>query len=92
MSFASNDYLGLSSHPSVIGAAKDAAQRWGSGATASRLIVGTRPGHDELEREIAAWQGCQAALVFSSGYTANLGADAEITSHFRVTGHLGLMV
>ncbi len=78
LSFASNDYLGLSSHPSVIGAAKDAAQRWGSGATASRLIVGTRPGHDELEREIAAWQGCEAALVFSSGYTANLGVLATV--------------
>jgi 8-amino-7-oxononanoate synthase len=73
VSFASNDYLGLSAHPLVVGAAQEAAARWGTGATASRLIVGTRPGHSELEQEIAAWKGCEAALVFSSGYTANLG-------------------
>ncbi len=78
LSFASNDYLGLSAHPSVIGAAAGAAQRWGSGATASRLIVGTRPGHGDLQREIAAWQGCEAALVFSSGYAANLGVLATV--------------
>ncbi|MGH2685803.1 MAG: aminotransferase class I/II-fold pyridoxal phosphate-dependent enzyme [Actinomycetota bacterium] len=73
VSFASNDYLGLSAHPAVIAAAVEATARWGAGATASRLIVGTRPGHDELEREIAGWKGREAALVFSSGYAANLG-------------------
>jgi len=73
VSFASNDYLGLSAHPAVIAAATDALARWGAGATASRLIVGTRPGHDELESELARWKGRDAALVFSSGYTANLG-------------------
>lgn len=72
-SFASNDYLGLSAHPVVIAAAHDALEASGSGATASRLIVGTRPIHDELEEAIAAWKGAERALVFSSGYTANLG-------------------
>jgi len=73
VSFASNDYLGLSAHPAVVGAAQEAAARWGTGATASRLIVGTRPGHSQLEAEIADWKACEAALVFSSGYLANLG-------------------
>jgi 8-amino-7-oxononanoate synthase len=78
VSFASNDYLGLSAHPAVMSAAREAAARWGAGATASRLVVGTRPGHDELEAEIADWKGCEAALVFSSGYTANLGVLAAL--------------
>lgn len=73
VSFASNDYLGLSSHPAVVDAVRQAATRWGAGATASRLVVGTRPGHGELETEIADWKGCEAALTFASGYSANLG-------------------
>jgi 8-amino-7-oxononanoate synthase len=76
VSYASNDYLGLSAHPAVAQAAADAARRWGAGATASRLIVGSRPAHDELEAEIASWKHCEAALVFSSGYTANVGVLA----------------
>ncbi|MCU4185948.1 8-amino-7-oxononanoate synthase [Acidiferrimicrobium sp. IK] len=76
VSFASNDYLGLSAHPAVVAAAGAAAARWGTGATASRLIVGTRPVHEELEAEIADWTGTDAALVFSSGYTANVGVMA----------------
>ncbi|HUF32151.1 MAG TPA: 8-amino-7-oxononanoate synthase [Acidimicrobiales bacterium] len=73
VSFASNDYLGLATHPSVVAAASAAAERWGTGSTASRLIVGTRPGHCELEEEIADWKATPAAVVFSSGYSANLG-------------------
>lgn len=73
VSFAGNDYLGLSAHPAVTAAAADAADRWGSGATASRLVVGTRPIHRDLEYELADWKRCERALVFSSGYTANLG-------------------
>lgn len=73
VSYASNDYLGLSAHPAVVAAAVDAVSRWGSGATASRLIVGTRPAHDELEQALAAWKHAERALVFSSGYTANVG-------------------
>ena len=72
-SYASNDYLGLSTHPAVLGAAHAALDRWGTGATASRLIVGTRPGHGELETAVAEWKGAERALVFSSGYAANVG-------------------
>lgn len=72
-SYASNDYLGLSMHPAVLAAAHEAIDRWGTGATASRLIVGNRPVHDELEAAIADWKHTERALVFSSGYTANAG-------------------
>lgn len=73
VSFASNDYLGLSNHPALGRAACDAVERWGTGSTSSRLLVGSRPCHDELEAELCAWKQTEAALVFSSGYTANLG-------------------
>ncbi|HUF98989.1 MAG TPA: 8-amino-7-oxononanoate synthase [Ilumatobacter sp.] len=73
VSFASNDYLGLSSHPGVISAAHEALDRWGAGSTASRLIVGSRPCHDELEAEIARWKGTDGAVLFPTGFAANLG-------------------
>lgn len=73
VSFASNDYLGLSTHPKVTQAAAEALERWGTGATASRLVVGHRPCHSELETELAAWKQAEAALVFPTGYAANLG-------------------
>ncbi len=73
VSFASNDYLGLSAHASVNAAAKEALDRWGSGATASRLVVGDRPCHIELETEIAAWKHSERAMLFATGYAANLG-------------------
>lgn len=73
ISFACNDYLGLSNHPEVIAAARDAAARYGAGAGASRLIGGNHPLYAELEHALAAWKGMQAALVFGSGYMANLG-------------------
>ncbi|MGH9085829.1 MAG: aminotransferase class I/II-fold pyridoxal phosphate-dependent enzyme, partial [Acidimicrobiales bacterium] len=72
-SYASNDYLGLSSHPVVRRAAAEAADRWGTGSTASRLIVGSRPPHADLEADLAAWRSTDRALLFSSGYAANLG-------------------
>jgi 8-amino-7-oxononanoate synthase len=78
VSFASNDYLGLSQHPAVKAAAIEAIQRWGTGAGASRLIVGSRPIHDELEAQLAAWRGTQAALVFPTGYAANTGTLATL--------------
>ncbi|MBM0108142.1 8-amino-7-oxononanoate synthase [Steroidobacter sp. S1-65] len=74
ISFASNDYLGLASHPQVKLAALSAIERFGTGALASRLVVGTRSLHVELEAELAAWNLSERALVFSSGYSANLGA------------------
>ncbi|MDP9075217.1 MAG: 8-amino-7-oxononanoate synthase [Actinomycetota bacterium] len=78
VSFASNDYLGLSCHPAVIAAGHRALDRWGSGSSASRLVVGTRPVHEQLEARLAAWKKSEAALVFPSGYAANLGVLATL--------------
>jgi 8-amino-7-oxononanoate synthase len=78
VSFASNDYLGLAGHPLVAAAAHDAIDRWGTGTGASRLVVGSRPVHDELEAELAAWRGTEAALVLSTGYAANLAVLATL--------------
>jgi 8-amino-7-oxononanoate synthase len=72
LNFSSNDYLGLASHPDVLEAAARAAARAG-GATASRLIVGTDPAYGELEAKLADFQRTEAALVFGSGYLANVG-------------------
>ena len=74
LDLASNDYLGLSRHPQVVAAAVTALQRYGAGATGSRLVTGSTPLHAELETALAARLGSPAALVFSSGYLANLGA------------------
>jgi 8-amino-7-oxononanoate synthase len=73
ISFASNDYLGLASHPKVRAAAIEAIERFGTGSTASRLVTGTRSLHHELEAAIADWKGTPRALVFPTGYAANLG-------------------
>ena len=79
VSFASNDYLGLTQHPSVVAAAHAALDRWGAGAGAARLIVGSRPVHSELETALAAWKGAEAALVFPTGFAANLGVLSTFT-------------
>jgi 8-amino-7-oxononanoate synthase len=73
VSFASNDYLGLTTHPAVIAAAHAALDRWGSGSGSARLIVGSRPIHGELERELAAWKGAERTALFPTGFAANLG-------------------
>ena len=73
VSFASNDYLGLTQHAKVVAAGVDALHRWGAGSGSARLIVGSRPVHAELEGELAAWKGDAAALVFPTGFAANLG-------------------
>jgi 8-amino-7-oxononanoate synthase len=73
VSFASNDYLGLSAHPEVIEAARSALARWGAGSGASRLVTGSRPVHAELERALAEWKGTEAAMVFPTGFAANVG-------------------
>lgn len=73
VSFASNDYLGLTRHPAVIAAAHAALDRWGSGAGSARLIVGSRPVHSELERALADWRRTEAAVLFPTGFAANLG-------------------
>jgi len=77
--FSSNDYLGLANHPQVRRAAIDAVERYGVGAGASRLIAGSMEPHHALEHRIAELKGGQAALVFGSGYLANLGAITALT-------------
>ena len=81
--FASNDYLGLTQHPAVVAAAHDALDRWGTGAGAARLIVGSRPIHSELEAALADWKAAEAAVLFPTGFGANLGvlttfADSDV--------------
>jgi 8-amino-7-oxononanoate synthase len=71
--FASNDYLGLSQHPDVRAAAREAIDAYGTGAGASRLIVGGRPVHDDLEAALADWKATPAAVLFPTGFAANLG-------------------
>jgi 8-amino-7-oxononanoate synthase len=73
VSFASNDYLGLSAHPTVRARAQEALERWGTGSGSARLIVGSRPVHTELEEKLAHWRGSEAAVVFPTGFAANLG-------------------
>jgi 8-amino-7-oxononanoate synthase len=76
---ASNDYLGLSQHPDVIEAGVQALRTWGSGSTGSRLVTGNTELHEEFESELADFVGAASALVFSSGYTANLGAVVSLS-------------
>jgi 8-amino-7-oxononanoate synthase len=77
---SSNDYLGLANHPAVRSAAAEAIERYGVGAGASRLIAGNLLPHHALELEIARLKGTEAALVFGSGYLANLGAITALAS------------
>ncbi|GHK04102.1 8-amino-7-oxononanoate synthase [Streptomyces sp. NPDC003753] len=81
LDLASNDYLGLARHPEVVEGAAEAARRWGGGSTGSRLVTGTTELHGELERELAEFCGFEAALVFSSGYAANLAAVTALAPH-----------
>lgn len=73
ISFACNDYLGLSQHPDVVANAKEAIEKYGAGAGASRLITGNNEQYDELEGLLAKHKKTDAACVFGSGYLANLG-------------------
>ncbi|AOR35666.1 8-amino-7-oxononanoate synthase [Streptomyces fodineus] len=81
LDLASNDYLGLAHHPEVTEGAAQAARTWGGGSTGSRLVTGTTELHTELERELAGFCGFEAALVFSSGYAANLAAVTALGPH-----------
>ncbi|MEU3339887.1 8-amino-7-oxononanoate synthase [Streptomyces sp. NPDC006668] len=81
LDLASNDYLGLAHHPEVAEGAAAAARTWGGGSTGSRLVTGTTELHTELERELAGFCGFEAALVFSSGYAANLAAVTALAPH-----------
>ncbi|WP_327398417.1 8-amino-7-oxononanoate synthase [Streptomyces phaeochromogenes] len=81
LDLAGNDYLGLARHPEVTEAAASAARTWGAGATGSRLVSGSTELHAELERELAEFCGFESALVFSSGYAANLAAVTALAPH-----------
>lgn len=74
----SNNYLGLANHPTLVAAAADAAARWGVGVGASRLISGSLALHHQLETEIASWKRAEAAVLFNSGYHANVGTIAAL--------------
>ncbi|MFF3252736.1 8-amino-7-oxononanoate synthase [Actinacidiphila glaucinigra] len=80
LDLASNDYLGLAHHPEVTRAGADACLRWGAGSTGSRLVTGSTELHAELEAELAAFCGFEAALVLASGYAANLAAVTALTT------------
>ncbi|MEO8104210.1 MAG: 8-amino-7-oxononanoate synthase [Betaproteobacteria bacterium] len=73
VNYASNDYLGLANHPKVVEAAMRALKRYGLGAGASHMVSGHMRAHHELEEKLAAYLGLPKALLFSSGYAANLG-------------------
>lgn len=77
--FCSNDYLGLSHHPALIRAASDAMSRFGFGAGAAHLVSGHSLEHHALEEELAAFTGRPRALLFATGYMANLGVISALT-------------
>ena len=73
LSFCSNDYLGLANHTQLIAAMQQGAQQWGAGAGAAHLVSGHSQAHHDLEQALAEFVGTPAALLFSTGYMANLG-------------------
>ncbi len=79
LDLASNDYLGLSQHPDVLDGGIEALRTWGAGAGGSRLVTGNTELHEEFEAALATFVGAESALVFSSGYTANLGAVVALS-------------
>jgi 8-amino-7-oxononanoate synthase len=79
LDLASNDYLGLSQHPDVIDGGVRALRTWGAGSTGSRLVTGNTDLHERFENELASFVGAESALVFSSGYAANLGAVVALS-------------
>ena len=96
LDLAGNDYLGLARDPRVVEAAIDAARRWGVGSTGSRLVTGTTDEHVALEAELARFFDAEAALVFSSGYLANIGVltalgGADVTVVSDAGNHASLI-
>lgn len=80
LTFCSNDYLGLATHPHVVEAMCDGARRYGVGGGASHLVSGHQDVHDHLETRLAQWTERERALLFSSGYKANLGVISALMS------------
>lgn len=78
INFASSDYLGLASHPRLMQAAREAIDRYGCSASAARLISGNHPLYPQLEDRLASFKQTEAALVFSTGYQANLGVISSL--------------
>jgi 8-amino-7-oxononanoate synthase len=76
--FSSNNYLGLANDPRLVAAAKDALDEYGVGAGASRLVSGNQRIHRELERRLAEFKGTEAAIVFPTGYMANVGTITSL--------------
>jgi glycine C-acetyltransferase len=80
VNLSSNNYLGLTTHPRVIKAARDALERFGSGTAAVRPIIGTMTLHEELERKLADFKGTEAAITFQSGFTTNVSVCQSLMS------------
>ena len=80
LSFCSNNYLGLANNPLVIKAVKDAVEKYGWGAGASRLVSGNMKLHEVLEGEISRFKGKEASIVFPTGYMANIGTISSLVS------------
>jgi len=80
LNFASNDYLGLAQHPALVEQLRVAAAQWGVGAGAAHLLGGHRAEHAALEEKLARWTGRERALLFPTGYMANLGAVQALLS------------
>lgn len=81
LNLSSNNYLGLADHPKLKAAAIEAIQTYGCGSGASRLITGTTPLHTEVEQRLAAFKKSERALLFTSGYHANIGVIASLVGH-----------
>lgn len=85
LNLCSNNYLGLASHPEVKEAAAQAISEWGCGSGASRLICGNQSPHELLERRLAAFKGAEDALLYTSGYMANVGIISALVGR---RGHI----
>ncbi|MBI3547213.1 MAG: 8-amino-7-oxononanoate synthase [Gammaproteobacteria bacterium] len=84
LTFCSNDYLGLANHPQVVAAFKAGADRYGVGAGASHLVTGHSRAHHALEEELADFVGAPRALLFSTGYMANLGVVSALVDRHQI--------
>ncbi|MBT8440624.1 MAG: aminotransferase class I/II-fold pyridoxal phosphate-dependent enzyme, partial [Gammaproteobacteria bacterium] len=85
LAFNSNDYLGLANHPELKKAFIAGAEKWGVGSGSAHLVTGHTTAHHQLEEELAAFTGREKALLFSSGYMANL---AMVTALIEKNGHV----
>jgi 8-amino-7-oxononanoate synthase len=80
IAFCSNDYLGLANHPDIVKALAQGAKKWGTGSGASHLISGHQKPHEDLQKTLAEFVGMESALLFSTGYMANLGIVTALLS------------